>query len=809
MTSRFNPIVSPPYTPAFGGLSLGEGNRPVNSPPFTSSSFQTPPPQMMPSSNSNTTTMNASSTTNNNNSARSIKNQEVKQPKPSLALSCQSPDGLSIHTLIRSSSTTFTIQTNTLALNHTTSKIINTSLPSWLNKAFSIDSPIELLCVDNDTSFSNSLKSENFNNNTMSEKVGRKIYLPLLCVYTMKTVYILQIYIIPSSSSLTSTSNNNTSFEGKLESIHEPFESYLNSSSVMTVPNNISNTKYNISIQRVRSAPYTHLCNGTLYNTFPFIPRGCIAVLLVYKKKVSFTKYKLEDSDDEIDDRNNIEEEEMCHSKLLLYHGVDNDYAFHNDNASGDNPLSSSLVVRNDDNNHNNITIMEMNTIEPIVDFTFLSSLTTSTSHMTSSTTSMSSLSSSLWNGLSVALSTTQGLIYTLTPVVFHGMGIPKHILLDTVKHLKTSITSISSSSTQDNTNEKENIQSTSNTSTALTHHNSNDTSETYKVLYRRNMAAIAYIKDVFGITLDDDTDATMSIATSNNDDPADTTHISSATKRKKNRNDQNRSYIVTANIFNHTNRKRNASSWPIGLQGPVYVPSDSCVHEIVCMESLPSSSGDLGRNNDFSGYTSSLVLGCGKNGQCVQYVIIPSGINSIPRFTFESSDDSRYLDGLVDNTGLLIEEIILESDHEDHENGEEELFDSIPKKDDAESGVRNVVLYIDPVDSNMVHQFSKFGVVSITTNALKVMKNRLNNIVVAGGCHDDSKDDDTVKTKAWSSVDVLNREKGTLYIAGVSISGDAKLGHILVVILSDGKLTLQNLLPFPPFLSDFSHMCQ
>ena len=768
MPTRFNPVLSPPFTPS---AQLGN---PVISPPV--SQTQTPISTFTPSFKTHVAPSSASASASSTKrdfqrshpKSQSQLNSRSKA-KPSLALSCQSPDALAIHTLLDIKNGTTVIQTNTLPLNHESSKTIHTNLPSWLNAAFEIDPPCELLCVDNDTTSSSSLKSLVSNVEESTDTTDRKILLPLLCVYTMKSVYILQLSVLPIYNS----SNPADIIRGQIESIHEPFESYLQTQKE-------EHNDYHLYIQRVRSAPYTQLSNtfGTnnimMYNLSPFIPRGCIAVLISSKKKKKTSTYKfVDDSDSE--NENDIEEAELNHSQLVLYHGVDNDETYGDKNDDELRQIRHRLEKSNIRNvtkkkkQFHNITATEMNTLETIVDFTFLPSFAST------SPTSSSSSSCSLWNGMTIALSSREGDLYTMTPVVFHGMAIPKHILLDALNHLQK----------QKHKNGKEN-DNTSNTM-AISVRNEND-----DVFYRRNVAAIAYIKDVFGIVPDKH----------NGNDQR------KIRKLQQHQGQQQGNFVVTANIFNHVNRERNAASWPITIQGPVYTPSEPCVHEVTCLESLPPS---LSSNNtdidgvDFSistsGYTSSLLLARGDNGQCVQYVMIPSGVNCIPRFAFESSQDCNTLDEVVDNVGSLMEEIFLDNDDDENiANGNEEA--NFNHSIGREGGQKNVIIHIDPIDNSMIHHFSKFGVVTITSNVPKVMSNRLRNILLKTG---PVYSEDEIKTKAWSTIDILqeNYDDDSERVAGVNISGDAKIGHILVAVLSDGTdvTFLQNLV-FCPCIS-------
>ena len=482
MPTRFNPISSPEF-PSFsfgksvGGntstttSSSGTGGNPISSPPFSSFSFKSPPPSNNNPLNTTTTPLQQQQNSNNletpissSYSRRNSNNNNNVLPKSSLALSCQSPDALSIHTLINNNTC---IQTQTLPIdsnNSTTSTniTIRTELPSWLISIFKIDPPIELLCLDNDTSITSTLKSSLSNHDTNDGGNGIKVNLPLLCLYTNKGVYILQITLSTKSSK---TLNDKVIFMGKVESIHEPLETYLQD---------------NLFIQRIRPAPYTHIAGGMLHNLSPFIPKGCMAILLS-----SSSSHQSPQQQEDYYYQPVEEENEYSYSQLILFHGIDH-------------------YIKNKDKSNimKYLTISEMNTIDPLVDFTFLSSSNSSTSINDSSTTNTSCTTSSIWNntssfwnGLSIVLSTNESELYTMTPIVFHGMAIPRHYITNSIQWIKYM-------NRKDSSSEKENDQIVSNMSTLTIVNKEDDENDIVDngALQRRNTAALVYIKDVFGI---------------------------------------------------------------------------------------------------------------------------------------------------------------------------------------------------------------------------------------------------------------------------------------------------------------------
>ena len=182
--------------------------------------------------------------------------QELASPLPSsVSLSCSSPGGRAVHSLLESSSGTYCIETYSLPLagtvensgsNHAQGgpSLIRTRLPEKVCSALSRYPAIELLCVDVE---SFSTKKSAFTPGATSEKLDRSTkylaQLPSLCVYTKKDVFLLDINYETKVAA---------EVEGVVSNISEPYEEFL-----------IGNSATNIL--RIRQAPqkingYATLC---------------------------------------------------------------------------------------------------------------------------------------------------------------------------------------------------------------------------------------------------------------------------------------------------------------------------------------------------------------------------------------------------------------------------------------------------------------------------------------------------------------------------------------------------------------------
>ena len=160
--------------------------------------------------------------------------QEPTSPLPSsVSLSCSSPGGRAVHSLLESSSGAYYIETYSLPLPGTAEtsesshgrdgpSMIRTRLPERVSSALSRYPAVELLCVDVESS---------------------PTKLPSLCLYTKKDVFLLDINYENTAAA---------EVEGVVSNIIEPYEEFL-----------IGN--HATSILRIRQAPqklngYATLC---------------------------------------------------------------------------------------------------------------------------------------------------------------------------------------------------------------------------------------------------------------------------------------------------------------------------------------------------------------------------------------------------------------------------------------------------------------------------------------------------------------------------------------------------------------------
>jgi len=169
----------------------------------------------------------------------SVPPQELASPaSSSVSLSCSSPGGRAIHSLLTTSSGVYYIETYSLPLAGTAESSesshdqaspskIRTRLPGKICSALSRYPAIELLCVDVESSP---------NGNPLAQ-------LPALCLYTKKDVFLLEI---------TYETRVASEVEGVVSNAWEPYEEFL-------IGNSTSN------ILRIRQAPqknhgYTTMC---------------------------------------------------------------------------------------------------------------------------------------------------------------------------------------------------------------------------------------------------------------------------------------------------------------------------------------------------------------------------------------------------------------------------------------------------------------------------------------------------------------------------------------------------------------------
>lgn len=589
---------------------------------------------------------------NSSFSRSDIERSRKMSPNTRVELSCLSPDHRSFHTLHNND----TVITQSLPLNEvdanphqqfkkkSTFRSIRTKLPSQITQVLTIDEPIELLCVDNDT-------PSNF-------------LLPLLCIYTPKSVFVIQIQYEKDYSDDSSSISSKT-LKGGVISVHEPFEAYLLS-------------REDVSIQRIRSAPQSsqRKMHSTICN------RGAMVMLCTTEMDACYE------------------------SHIVLFHGWSNKTTILKKELANDYYITSPATVHS-----------EQTDTSPIVDMAFSPSMTRGLSD--------DIYDGLFWNSSSLVLTTENGSLYILNPIVFDNTIYPKRSVWNSFQALQLEII------------RTENLVS--------------------KIAEcRRSKAALQYLKSLFDLD--------------------DIYQIGSLDAFEKS------GYYIPTKL----RHGGHATSWPVALQGPIYKSyMDDNYEPVECLELIPPFS-DQGLESLNSLSAIGMVLG---RKSSVDYIIIPSAASIIdgthvliPRFAFEVDEDSVHLNVIISESGILVERLIIE--------------DGTLQEDNhfvGRTGEERVCILIDPfMDQTMLHHVSPHGVITVTTNAISLLMKKLTDLTE--GCIEND-GSDKVNTHAFSTIEINDLVRKSNPLNGVIISGDSQLGHVMVIVLSDGEcLRLKNL---------------
>lgn len=188
---------------------------------------------------------------------------------------------------------------------------------------------------------------------------------------------------------------------------------------------------------------------------------------------------------------------------------------------------------------------------------------------------------------------------------------------------------------------------------------------------------------------------------------------------------------------------------WPVQVQGPILVSSpvepDEEWNRALVVE--PFFARDL------------VGMAIGRERFAVDFAVVPA-TSLLPRFTYMEEWEHDEVDNILANLGILVERVAVDSD----------------ETDAAQCPVLTTLVR-DPIVDTMIHYASARGVVSITTNSMRICSSNIRGEALSV----------EVQSTAWSSLDV-SAGNGRISLAGAVVSGDALLGHTLVVSLSDGK---------------------
>jgi hypothetical protein len=208
------------------------------------------------------------------------------------------------------------------------------------------------------------------------------------------------------------------------------------------------------------------------------------------------------------------------------------------------------------------------------------------------------------------------------------------------------------------------------------------------------------------------------------------------------------------------------AFEWPIQLQGPALeiAESDDFKTLATSIQLFPSP-GEL------------LGLAIGHVGGIVEFGLLSPVTSLLPRFQWELPDDSQQLDGCL-QVGAIVTRVDLRDEKTDlHGTNSTNNF---------------LTLIPDPIMDSVLHCVTSSQIQSISTNTLKITANKLRQQVFPspGNMFSPSRRKDlTPKTTAWSCLDISSLEQKNISVVGAVVSGDVRLGHVLVTRLSNGNL--------------------
>lgn len=358
----------------------------------------------------------------------------------------------------------------------------------------------------------------------------------------------------------------------------------------------------------------------------------------------------------------------------------------------------------------------------------------------------------SVFNAMTVVLTTRSGCLYLVSPILFHGTVLPTKDIHACMSHLEQELAQVQIDHPLVNTIEG--------------------------ATWRRNRAALQFLVDAFGSS------------------PATTqTHPNN--------------YYLTAKIFE--GGARCGTAWPVSIQGPL------CSREIYnepkkqqdvpcrvsCMEVTTStmSMGTLS-NAILSGHRNlqykSSIHGRYEekhSDDFVNFVVFPSA--TYPRFAFESKTDGDMLNHLMHHSTVIADKIYIDTEDEHNDNNEATENEFAIVTNDYLSNGRDISIVVDPVNKNIIHHVSRYGVYTIKSNAFEITGQKILSIMnekkVEPLHHAD------IKVSAFPSIEVVSNKNGDCVngkLSGAVVIGDAQYGHLLVVTLEGGpsRIAILNL---------------
>jgi len=223
------------------------------------------------------------------------------------------------------------------------------------------------------------------------------------------------------------------------------------------------------------------------------------------------------------------------------------------------------------------------------------------------------------------------------------------------------------------------------------------------------------------------------------------------------------------------SNRSRSSSevfNWPVQLQGPILLPPQ-----------LEESAygGSAGIIEPFATEGDLAGLSIGRLEDMVDFAVV-SPSSFVPRFKFESSNDSYELDQDL-TIGHVVNRVDL----------------ACSSYSGEKKNAKDIKLIPDPIMDSVIHYMTGDKITSISTNATRIASNKVRENGSHGGDRrvfspPSRRSKSRPKTTAWNSLDTTFIQGGQNPIVGAVISDDVQLGHILVARLSNGEMVAINL---------------
>ena len=327
--------------------------------------------------------------------------------------------------------------------------------------------------------------------------------------------------------------------------------------------------------------------------------------------------------------------------------------------------------------------------------------------------------STDLFPTISVLLLSRTGCIHAASPILFDGALYPRKAVIDASRHLHGEIERLD---------------------------NNNPAKTEEAMLWRRAKAAAHYLDEVFGALTD-------------------------------------RSMYVKANALpSARDGPQSSKEWPVATQGPLVVVPEVSDVPTPMSDGAGSScivpfSGTGAGSACVSGFAVGRVVNTddGANNPRVDVGVMSAGTTILPRFDFESEADADALDENLEGVAAIVEIVEFESPPSTQElDGP-----GVPK---ATSALR-CTLIPDPIDGSALHHVTQRGIVTVTTNAVDVIGQKVASTSASSGR--EPAPEESISTSAWSLLEVSSPAS----LEGVGLSGDAHLGHVLLATASDGSI--------------------